>query len=471
MQAQLKATMFSLKRKVDFRYRQVGLLRAQLKRRDLRIAELERHIEAQNQILDPQLIPRHSYPAQMIALAVFIVVVGGGSLRCAAKTVSFFACLMGWSYQAPSPTTVRNWVMRTGYFTLSQTKDLRGDYLAIIDESIQIGKEKLLLLLGVHIPRDCCRTQALKMQEVEILGLEVQSSWTGDGIASFITTRLNGFGGINIVGVISDQGTAIKAALRQLNLVWISDCSHMLMNVAKTLFGADRQLSSFCAHLGQLRRRLALTDLAYLLPPTMRDKDRFHRLFTLVHWADRLDRHFDRLDGDAQQHFRFYRRLNYSWLLLRMRQVNQLIVITANILKKVGLSHHSYLRWQKAVQDYLATQDKVTTAAKNFIPIVEKYFTDHQPIFKDQDQVLCCSDIIESIFGRYKNKGGMKVISADVLAIALYNTDLTTAMIKTAMTSVREQDVARWKEKYVCDNRYSLIRRMDKELKNAGADS
>ena len=172
---------------------------------------------------------------------------------------------------------------------------------------------------------------------MNLIGMEVQSSWTGDRIANFITNRLKGFAGINIVGVISDQGTSIKAALRQLNLVWISDCSHMLMNAAKTLFGADVQLSSFCAHLGQLRRRLALTDLAYLLPPTMRDKDRFHRLFTLVHWAERLDRHFDRLDGDAQQHFRFYRRLNCSWLLLRMRQINRLIVITADILKKSRL--------------------------------------------------------------------------------------------------------------------------------------
>lgn len=471
MQAHLKATIFRLKRKAQFRYQQVGLLRAQIKRRDRKIAELERLIEEQSCILEPQPIARHTYPAQMITLAVFIVVVGGGSLRCAAKTVAFFAYLMGWSYQAPSPTTVRNWVMRAGYFAMNQVKDLRGDYLTIIDESIQIGKEKLLLLLGVKVSTDSCRIQALTMQEVEILGMEVQSSWTGDRIANFITSRLSCFADLNIVGVISDQGTAIKAALRQLNLVWISDCSHMLMNAAKTLFSTDQQLSSFCAHLGQLRRQLTLTDLGYLLPPTMRNKDRFHRLFTLVDWADRLDRHYDRLASDAQQYFRFCRRLNYSWLLLRMRQVNRLMVITANILKKVGLSQHSYLNWQKAVEDYLATQHKVTTVAKQFIAIVEKYFSDHRCIFDKQDQVLCCSDIIESIFGRYKNKGGMKVISADVLSIALYNTDLTPTLIKSAMESVREQDVAQWKEKYICDNRYSLMRRMARELKSDGAES
>jgi len=46
-------------------------------------------------------------------------------------------------------------------------------------------------------------------------------------------------------------------------------------------------------------------------------------------------------------------------------------------------------------------------------------------------QLLCCSEIIESIFGRYKNKGGMKAISADVLSIALYNQTLSSGFGNT----------------------------------------
>lgn len=375
---------------------------------------------------------------------------------------------MDWDYGCPSPSTVRNWVLRTGYYAMNQVKDLKGDYMAILDESIQIGNEKLLLMLGVKIDTNFCRTEALSIKDVEVLGMEVQSSWTGDRIADFIKGRLSVIPNISIRGVISDQGTAIKAALRQLEMVWISDCSHVMMNAAKTLFGTDEQLSSFCAQVGQLRQRLVLTNLSYLLPPSMRDKDRFHRLFSLVKWVDRLDSYYDQMCPDSQQYFKFYQQFRYRWLLIRMRQVNQLMVITATILKKVGLSQNSYLHWKKAVENYCATQDKISTQAKQFIEIIEKYFADHRYIFQDQDQVLCCSDIIESTFGRYKNKGGMKVISADVLSIALYNVELTPNLITKALCCVRTQDVAKWKKQHVCGNRYSLIRRMAKELKNAG---
>ena len=81
---------------------------------------------------------------------------------------------------------------------------------------------------------------------------------------------------------------------------------------------------------------------------------------------------------------------------------------------------------------------------------------------------LRCSDIIESIFGRYKNKGGMKAISADVLSIALYNQALSSGFVQTAMKSVTSPMLDEWRCDNVCHNRYGVRRRMEKELKCAG---
>jgi len=83
-------------------------------------------------------------------------------------------------------------------------------------------------------------------------------------------------------------------------------------------------------------------------------------------------------------------------------------------------------------------------------------------------QLLCCSDIIESIFGRYKNKGGMRAISADVLSIALYNQTLSNSFVQTAMKSVTGPMLDEWRCDNVCHNRYGVRRRMEKELKSAG---
>jgi hypothetical protein len=66
-------------------------------------------------ITKPDKLADHHYPIQMIALAVFIVTQANGSLRCAAKTVGYFATMMGWEYAAPSHVTVDNWTRRLGF--------------------------------------------------------------------------------------------------------------------------------------------------------------------------------------------------------------------------------------------------------------------------------------------------------------------------------------------------------------------
>ena len=58
----------------------------------------------------------------------------------------------------------------------------------------------------------------------------------------------------------------------------------------------------------------------------------------------------------------------------------------------------------------------------------------------------------------------MQVISADVLSIALYGQQLTTDFMQKALSTVHQKDIEDWQQNYTCHNRYSILRRMDKEL-------
>jgi hypothetical protein len=467
MWARLKATIKHSRSQAKKRTIGRRRLKSQLKDRDEKIARLTTELARLRKITEPEKVFNHSYPAQMMVLAVFIVVHGGGSLRCAASTVAFFARMMGWpSYGKPSPTTIRNWVIRCGYHALKYTRDLKGDYVIIIDESIQIGKEKLLLMLGVKIDPGQCYCAPLSGADVEVLGMEVQNSWTSPFIASFIQRNLSRYPSLRLLHVVSDQGTSLLAAMRSLSLPWASDCTHVMMNAVKDIFGQDEALSKLSASIGQLRRRLMLTDWGCLLPPTLRDKDRFLRIFTIVQWAERMDTYWNKLPGAARQHIAFYRK---AWpLIRRLRQVRELIVIASAILKTTGLSEHSLQRWQEGATRYLGTQKVVTKQARAFIAIMESYFASHAELYNGRSQVLCCSDIIESTFSRYKNKGGMKAISADVLSIALYNQEMTREFVQAALASVSCQAVEEWQAQNVCHNRYGLRKRMDQELKSVG---
>lgn len=400
-----------------------------------------------------------------MALAVFVVI-NGGSLRCAAATAGFLAELMGWSFKAPAFKTVSNWVERCGLHALQLTKSLRGEYVAIIDASIQIGKEQLLLLLGVEAGLAARLDRPLCVADMEVLGMEVQSSWNGDEVAAFINRSLAERPGIRLRYVICDQGSNLLAALRKLALPIVSDCSHVMMNVVKKLFKGDAALSKLKASVGLLRQQLTMTDNAFALPATLRDKDRFGRIFTLVAWMDRIDTYGSALD------VRLRARLNSGrnrWLDLRLRQVYRLMVITATRLKHEGLSQASRDGWINDVVAYLQTQPQLTRQAKDFIAAMMKYFADHANFYTNWVRVQCCSDIIESIFGRYKNKGGMKAISADVLAIPLYNRKISTDFVLQAMLQVSGPQLDEWRCQNVCHNRYGIRKRMERELrKSAG---
>jgi len=345
-------------------------------------------------------------------------------------------------------------------------KTFQGIMWLFLDESIQIGKEKLLLMLGVPIHKGQSYSQPLIHQDVVVLGMEVRTSWKGGAIADFIKARLQQCKQLNLLYLISDQGTSIKAAVKQLNMDRVSDCTHVMMNAVKALFEHDEALSQFCTQVGELRRRLILTDFTILLPPTLRDKDRFLRVFTLVRWADRMDGWWVRLCPKAKRHLQFYR--DNSTLLYNLRQVRHLIVMTSSILKNAGLSQSSYQRWKAKIAEFRTSTQHICNQATTFIKIIDDYFQAHTRLYEKHTQLLCCSDIIESTFGKYKNKKGMKVISADVLSIALYSRHITTDFAKQAMENISCKDVDEWQQKYVCPNRFGLMHKMKQELKNAG---
>ncbi len=463
MRTRLKAKLLRWKTKSLAATKKRRALVARLRRSQQRIKELEEQVAHLKQITEPIRVANHVYPAQLIALAVFIVVQAKGSLRCAAKTVGFVAQMMGWDYDRPSHVTVRRWTLRCGLYVLDYAKSKTGDYVGIIDESIQIGREKMLLLLGVKLAEDRSHCAPLTMADVEVLGVEVQQSWKGEDVAEFIEKRLAHHDKINLKYVISDRGTNLLKALRSLEISMVSDCTHLMMNVVKKLFGEYKPLSELAGQIGQFRRRYTLTKLGFLLPPSLRDKDRFVRILTIVDWADRIDGYWKKLPVEQRRVLTFLRKARP--LVRTLRQIKALISITSEVLKCAGLSSVSRQIWEARVAEFRQGK-RLTKQAKSFIQAVDTYFDQHQELIRIHQRLLCCSDIIESSFGRYKNKGGTMVISADVLSITLYKQPLTTHFVQTALANVSQKDVQDWQQRYICDNRYSLLRRMDRELKS-----
>lgn len=467
MRARLKAKVWRWKTTALRATKKHRLYRERLRRCHHRIAQLEAKVDELEKISQPQPIANHTYPAQMIALAVFMVAQAQVSLRGAAKTIGYFSNLMGWSFNTPSHVTVLRWVQRAGLYQFEASAQRRsGHFAGILDESISLGGEKLLLFQGVGFNQEQLhKNQPLDGSDVEVLAMQVSPSWTADKVGQYLDEAIVRSPDMQLDYVVTDGGHNLRKALADKCIDRVSDCSHLLMNLVKKRYKDNELLSGLCARIGTFRRQTLLGRYGFLAPSTLRDKDRFLRIFNILDWVAKIDAARAVIDAVAIQSLVFID--EYRPLLKELRQVRQLISFTSSIFKSQGLSERSAQYWREHLKVWMADQREIFEAVTLMVSAIEQYVSDHQELISKYSCLMCCSDIIESTFGRYKNKGGVKAISADVLKIPLYNVDITLEFVDRALSSVTYQQVHEWETVNTCPTRYAQLRALRERTESA----
>ena len=99
-----------------------------------------------------QRVPyRHVFPLGCIELFLSLVVSAATSLRGAGRAIEIMVAQLEGPYAGPAWTTGRLWLLRVGYYQLMRPKEPAEDWVWIVDHTVQLGKEKCLLILGVRL--------------------------------------------------------------------------------------------------------------------------------------------------------------------------------------------------------------------------------------------------------------------------------------------------------------------------------
>ncbi len=144
----------------------------------------------------------------------------------------------------------------------------------------------------------------------------------------------------------------------------------------------------------------------------------------------------------------FYKK--FGWLFNYEQDIDTYTKIFTQIhsvqkqIKTQGLHSGSLEEWLKTI-----SIDSLTPRGQNFHEKIIEYLTfeTHQiPV----DQVLLgTSDVVESLFGKYKffaARRPLKDIGASILLIPLFTLKITTNLVRQAMESIRFIDVISWTE-------------------------
>ena len=405
-------------------------------------------------------ISRHRYSAEVILLGLAMHVIHNVSLRAVSGTLKRLGELQGFNFSRLSATTIRDWCMRFGLYYLSH-RSTGGNYALIIDESVSIGQEKILLILGVPLSDQYSRIAPLNMQEVEVLHVGSRTSWKGCEMSSIID-RWRFDSGATVAYAISDGASNLKNGLNLSKIPWVYDCSHVISNQIQKMFEKDEQLSTLVKHINTTRTLWPSSQWAPYMPPCMRKKARFHQILSLHVWAEKMLDHYEQLPGPVQSQLVYLK--EYKDLIRTFKTISVLMEIFCGIFKAKGINLNTIGLWHKQADIVCQNLTTHTSQIFTFKNTMDEYLHQTWLSLSQHDQILCCSDVIESMFGKYKNKAGAQMISADILKIAAFSQKMDIEKVRQAMTSTSNMDVSIWAKANTTRSLLTLKRKIAKQF-------
>jgi hypothetical protein len=357
----------------------------------------------------------------------------------------------------PHFTTIIRWVCRIGYYLLNRPNKKvcspKKPWICIADHTIQVGTNKAFAILG--IPAKTMKLgRALTLKDVTVLSIQVKKSWTGDEVAKALRKvfKKNGVPVQIVIDGASNLRKGVNAIVTEMggNCHVTYDITHLIANLLKKKYEGSMNFHTVMKELSVTSKRIAQTDIGYLLPPKLREKSRFLNLPSLAKWFDKVVNIFDRASLSSSEKKQIKKHFSWIWkpkweqYIRKFSQDVLIIKDVQKILKNTGMNEFSYLKACSKLADVEDT---------NLVePIINALTTELEFTKQAGFPMLLTSDIIESLFGKHKSiikPHKLSEISRSILSIPVICEDVTPGLIEKAFNRVMGKDVDQWAKRNI----------------------
>jgi len=360
--------------------------------------------------------------------------------------------------RTPSINSGKSWMLKLGYYNLTKKQIIANDWIYIIDHSIQLGKEKLLLILGIRA-KDLPKDRALKYEDTEIIDLQPVKTSTGEIVYEQLKDTFKRTGVPR--AIVSDKGSDINAGVKKiqnenLNMVHIYDLKHKIALIIKNILEADDEWSKFKIFANFVTKKLQNTVIAGYKPPKQKEKARYMNIENLVYWGDKISIQYEilqqketktekeiKLESIIEDIAKFKESIE-SWV--EMVMVFELIEKFMNIH---NLQSNSYEKFHELHGDKLL---KIKTAkARGFATQILSFIKEQQSVCNENERLLHSSQLIESLFGKFKSlekEQSKSSFTSLILSIGAVVSKTTSDVLKRALETVNVNMINEWSKEW-----------------------
>jgi hypothetical protein len=399
-------------------------------------------------------IKRHKYNTMVVGLCMELCTKCNLSFRSISKILDILDAYFGLNLASiPCPNTIENWMKKSGYKAYHTQDERKKKHALIIDESMMLGNEKLMMVLKVDAEKG--KEVALRKQDVSVVNISVASSWNSTGVKQ-IFKEIEEKVGSSPLYVVSDNDTKLRKSIREMGYTHIRDAGHSIALMLEQAYAKTGRFKGFIKSLSSVKVREVMRPTSYLLPPVQRSIARFMNLSDIIKWSKQIIKIFPQLNETEKQVFNFVKinRNMINELNIVFRTVNNILTI----LKIKGLSKNTISACTAMLQTDMNVKDKGAVKVREAI---KKYLEEGELKLKDDKSCWnASSDIIESMFGTYKfrrSKNRLNGITAYVLLLPLLTRigglhERPNIDFKDALESVFMKDLKTWTKNNLTEN-------------------
>ena len=400
---------------------------------------------------------RHTYPLGCVELFLGLVMGAAASLQCAERVLEIVGAALGLPLPTPTWYAGRLWLLRLGYYKLTRLKVIAEDWVWIIDHTVQIGKDKFLVILGLRLCNLPSAGRSVSHADVETIELLPVKQSNGDVVYEQLEAVVKKTGVPRVI--VSDHGTDLNAGIRKFcqhhpQTSAIYDIKHKTAAVLKRELEQDADWATFTRLAGQTKLQVQQTDLAALAPPDQKTKARYMNVESLVRWGRAVLVWLDTAPAEVSPLFEVEQVQHKLGWVLRFRsqleewgELFELVSLTESFVRQQGLYIGAQVDLEHRLE-HLAHTERVQQVRRNLVAFVAEEAAQARP----DERLLGSSEVIESVLGKMKRleqdqaKSGFTGL---VLGISAMVSTTTQAIIQQALETVSTQQVLAWcKEKF-----------------------
>lgn len=397
----------------------------------------------------------HSFGARMISVCIQLAKTT--DLRAVPKVLKIVLDWLSIPAEIPCWTSIRTWLCRMGVDEYTHSRERHDDWIVMADHSNQIGKEKVLTIVGIRACNLPPPGQTLRHQDVRVLAVVPGTVWKREDVAQQYRELAAEIGMPKMI--LTDGAVELRESAQILEKegkkpILLRDLKHFAANAFERLIGNTTAFKEVTTLVGRTRSAIQQTELGHFTPPSAKQKARFMNLGATLRWGEMILWHLDHADSEARQRID-EQRMNekLGWLrdyrdeITQWRQIEQVISESLWFINTQGLYRGAARDLQLHLDSFFQQCIERYEASEQMAQTLIEFVSSSEAELAVGDRGWLSTEILESAFGLYKSlegqhsKGGFTSLLASFGALLK---DCTPEKVRESFRRTQVKDVKHW---------------------------